>query len=173
MNKQIFIINGSGRVGKDTFVKFITIEMAQITKKIRSVENVSSVDEIKNIARMLGWKGGKSEKDRRFLSDLKVLTSKYNGFPFKSIKSKVEEFRQDDTTNILFLHIREPEEIQRAVDEFGAKTILIKRDNVKHITSNMADKNVFNYEYDYVIENNGTKEEFKEKAREFFTGVCQ
>lgn len=52
---------------------------------------------------------------------------------------------------MLFLHIREPEEIERAKNEFGAKTVLVKRDSIKHITSNMADGRVFNYEYDTAI----------------------
>jgi dephospho-CoA kinase len=53
------------------------------------------------------------------------------------------------------------------VKKLNAKTILMKRDSVKHITSNMADENVFNYDYDIVIENNGTLEELKEKAKLF------
>ena len=37
----------------------------------------------------------------------------------------------------------------------------------KHIISNMADENVFNYKYDYIVNNNGTKEELKNKCIEF------
>ena len=31
----------------------------------------------------------------------------------------------------------------------------------------MADKNVFNYSYDFIIDNNGTKEELNDKAKKF------
>ena len=37
-------------------------------------------------------------------------------------------------------------------------TILITRDSVPQITSNMADGGVFNYHYDTIIKNNDTKE---------------
>ena len=71
----------------------------------------------------------------------------------------------------MFLHIREPEEITRAVKAFGAKTILVIRNTVKRITSNIADENVFNYNYDFIIDNNGTKEELNSKAKKFIQEV--
>ena len=91
--------------------------------------------------------------------------------PFESMKNKVTEFIKDEESKFLFLHIREPEEITRAVKEFGAKTVLIIRNSVKHITSNMADENVFNYNYDFVIDNSGTKEELNSKAKDFVQEV--
>lgn len=91
--------------------------------------------------------------------------------PFKSMKNKVNEFLKDEESKILFLHIREPEEITRSVKEFGAKTVLIVRNSVKHITSNIADQNVFDYNYDFVIENNGTIDELDEKAKVFVGGI--
>lgn len=173
MDKQIFIINGSGGVGKDTFVELVSVELNDILKKFHTVINFSSIDKVKEIAREIGWSGRKSEKDRKFLSDLKVLTSEYCDMPFKSMKNKVNDFLKDEESRFLFLHIREPEEITRIVKEFGAKTILIKRNVVKHITSNMADENVFNYDYDFVIENNGTIEELHEKAKKFVQEVIK
>lgn len=171
MDKHIFIINGSGGVGKDTFVELVYTELNDILKKFHTVINFSSIDKVKEIAREIGWDGKKSEKDRKFLSDLKILTSDYCDMPFQSMRSKVAEFMNDEESIFLFLHIREPEEIARAVNEFGAKTILVVRDAVKHIVSNMADKNVFNYNYDFVIDNNGTKEELNCKAKIFVEEV--
>ena len=171
MNKQIFVINGSGGVGKDTFVELVSVELNDILKRFHTVVNFSSVDRVKEIAREIGWDGKKTEKDRKFLSDLKVLSSNYCDMPFQSMKNKIEEFIRSDEGQILFLHIREPEEIERVVREFDAKTLLIVRDSVMHITSNMADKNVFDYSYDFVIENKGTIEELKDKARQFANEV--
>ena len=108
----------------------------------------------------------KTEKDRKFLSDLKLLCTEYNNMPFKSMQEKVEEFKNDDA-EFLFLHIREPEEIEKAKKAFNAETILIIRDNIEQITSNMADKNVRDYNYDIVIYNNDTLEELKCKAMKF------
>lgn len=166
MEKQIFIINGSGGVGKDTFVELVD-KCIQETYHSKDVVNFSSVTDIKRIAKELGWNGGKTEKDRKFLSDLKYLTSEYNDYSFNSMKNMVKQFDNDESALFLFLHIREPGEIKRAVTEFGAKSILVKRDSIKHITSNMADANVYNYNYDYIIENNGTINDLKNKAREF------
>lgn len=126
---------------------------------------------MKEIAKQIGWTGKKSEKDRKFLSDLKILTSEYCDMPFESMKNKVTEFIKDEESKFLFLHIREPEEITRAVKEFGAKTVLVIRNSVKHIVSNMADENVFNYNYDFIIDNSGTKEELNNKAKDFVQEV--
>lgn len=172
MNKQIFIINGSGGVGKDTFVELVSAELNNMLKKFHTVTNFSSVDKVKEIAREIGWDGKKSEKDRKFLSDLKILTSEYCDMPFESMKSKVTEFMKDEESKFLFLHIREPEEIVRAVKEFGAKTVLVIRNSVRHIVSNIADENVFNYNnYDFIIDNSGTKEELNSKVKDFVQEV--
>ena len=171
MDKPIFIINGSGGVGKDTFVELVSIDLNDIFKQFHTVVNFSSIDRVKEIAKEIGWDGEKTEKSRKFLSDLKVLTNEFCDMPFRSMESKVDEFNKNEESKCLFLHIREPEEIRRAVKEFGAKTILIVRDSVKHITSNTADKNVFNYEYDFVIDNNGTLEDLKDEAKRFIESV--
>lgn len=161
------MINGSGGVGKDTFVEFVSEEMNAKLKRFHTVWNFSSVDKIKDIAKEIGWDGGKSERDRKFLSDLKMLASEYNDMPFESMKIKVHEFLNDENAVFLFLHIREPCEIQRAVQWFSAKSILIVRDEVARITSNEADRNVRNYSYDLMIINNGELEDLREYAKEF------
>ena len=139
LDKHIFIINGSGGVGKDTFVELVSSELNDRLKRFHTVVNFSSVDRIKEIAREIGWDGKKKEKDRKFLSDLKILCSNYCDMPFQSMRNKVLDFIKDETSKVLFLHIREPVEIARAVKEFGAKTILIVRP-IKQILSNIADK---------------------------------
>ena len=113
MSKKVFIINGSGGVGKDTFVDFVS--------KYVSVKNVSSVDEVKHFAFMLGWNGEKDEKGRKLLSDLKDLLTEYDDRPFEYLKRSVEEFKNSRYDEFCFLHIREPEEIQRTKEEFNAK----------------------------------------------------
>lgn len=63
---------------------------------------------------------------------------------------------------------REPEEILRFKNKFNATTLLIKRELMENITqSNDADSNVLNFNYDYVINNNGTLLELKTKAIKF------
>lgn len=160
MNKYIFITNGMARCGKDTFAIYLN--------DIIPTLKYSSIDKVKEIAELCGWDGkSKTEKDRKFLSDLKLLTSEYSNMPFKSIEDKVNTFKTDDRFRVMLIDIREPNEIEKAKNVFDAKTILIKNDRVKNINSNMADRNVFNYEYDFVIENNGTLEQFKDVIYDF------
>ena len=169
MEKQIFVINGSAGTGKDTFVEMVENALENINKNYW-VENYSSVTRVKEIAEICGWNPKvKTEKDRKFLSDLKLLLTEYNDLPFKDLGYVVEGFLHDgfEDSKMLFLHIREPIEISKAVNAFNAKTILVKRDSVIHITSNMADENVFNYDYDIIIENNGMPEDLQEKANQF------
>lgn len=160
MQKQIFIINGSAGVGKDSFVSLVRKNFEQ------SVENFSSVDKVKEIAKIIGWDGSKSEKDRKFLSDLKLLCTQYNDMPFNTMSKRVESFKKNDSV-MLFLHIREPEEIERAKLAFNAKTLLVTRDAVKQVMSNSADANVFNYQYDITISNDSEFKCLIKKAVEF------
>jgi len=68
----------------------------------------------------------------------------------------------------LLIDIREPEEIRKLCNNYNyVKTILIRRNSVKNITSNMADAGVFDYDYDFVIENNGTIDELKNTVKNF------
>ena len=165
LGKQIYITNGMGRCGKDTFAKFLD----DIVRTLR----YSSIDKVKYIAKLCGCDGGKTEKDRKFLSDLKLLTTEYSNMAFEAIKSKVNEFLEDSKHVVMLIDIREPAEIEKAKTAFGAKTILIENKNVKTISSNMADANVFNHTYDYTVKNNGTLDDFKENVKEFVSTVIQ
>ena len=155
--KKIVVINGTGGCGKDTFVLFCS--------KYASVYNFSSIDKVKEVAKVIGWTGKKTEKDRKFLSDLKKLTTEYNDMAFNSIKDAVNTFN-DSNLDIMFIHIREPEEIKRAVDNFNAYSLLIKRENQSKITSNYSDASVEDYDYDFTIINT-TLDEYEKEAKKF------
>lgn len=157
--KQFVIINGTGGSGKDTFVDFC--------RKYAKVFNFSTVDKVKEIAKIIGWDGvSKTEKDRKFLSDLKQLTTEYNNMPLLDLMEKANAFRGSDD-EIMFIHIREPENIKAAVEALGgAKTLLIKREGLSNISSNRSDSEVDNYPYDDRITNT-TLEELDVQARQY------
>lgn len=163
MKKQVFIINGSGGVGKDTLVSLV--------QKHISAVNISSVDEVKKFATMMGWDGKKDEKSRKFLSDLKNILIEYNDKPFSYLKESVHDFLNDECNELCFLHIREPQEIQRAKEAFNAITILVTRDKVKQIRSNHADSDVLDYSYDYRVVNNGSLEDLEQMAITFIHNI--
>jgi len=160
MNKKIVIINGSGGVGKDTFV--------DCCREYANVKNISSVDKVKQAAKILvNWNGEKDEKSRKLLVDLKALSIEYNDFPTKYIKQEADMFLENDNQDIMFVHIREISEIEKVKKLLNAQTLLITSNRVKKIVSNNSDANVENYNYDYYISNDGTIEELKEKAKKF------
>ena len=159
MTKQIFITNGMARCGKDTFAKILNEYIPTL--------KYSSIDKVKEVAKLCGWTGGKSEKDRKFLSDLKQLTTEYSDMSFEDIRLNMHKFISDDIHYIMLIDIREPKEIERVKQVFNAKTILIKNNRVKNISSNNSDANVFDYTYDFVIQNNGTLDEFRNNIYKF------
>ena len=104
MKKITIIINGKGGAGKDT--------MCEMAAKHFRTMNVSSIDPIKKIASQNGWNGEKDDKSRKFLADLKKIFTDYNDLPTEYIFGKYKEFLVSDC-EILFVHIREPEEIEK------------------------------------------------------------
>lgn len=177
LEKPIVIINGTGGSGKDTFVEFVT--------QYESVYNFSSIDLVKEIASLeaitkqegrewlkeYGWNGKKTEKDRKFLSQLKKVWKEYNDLPFLDTKKAIEDFQVSDK-KIRFIHIREPEEIKQVVNAvgLGVSTLLIKRRGLDNITSNSSDALVDNYPYDFIIENNSL-EELEFQAKQFIENI--
>lgn len=160
--KKIFVQNSVGGSGKDTW--------ASLLNKYIPTLKYSIVDLPKEAAKVLGWDGGKTEKDRRFLSDIMDLSTDYNDAPFKDVLSLVTDFKNNKDYveyEVLIIDMRDPKDIARAVETFGAETILIRNPNVEKIESNHADRDVENYEYNYIIENNGTLEQL-EKVAEYF-----
>ena len=151
MKKVAIVINGAGGVGKDT--------LCELAAKHFKVMNISSITPIKEIAALCGWDGTKDNKSRKFLSDLKNLCVEYNDYPTSWAKAHYDEFLLSDD-EILFVHIREPKEIEKFVSATGgnAVTLLIRggkrMSNEKY--GNASDDGVEDYPYDYYFLNENT-----------------
>ena len=162
--KKIFVQNSVGGSGKDTW--------ASLLNKYIQTYKYSIVDLPKEAAKVLGWDGGKTEKDRKFLSDVMDLSTEYNDAPFKDVLSIVTDFKNNLLEyDVLIIDMRDPKDIARAVEEFEAETILIRNPNVRKIVSNHADRDVENYKYDFIIENDGTLEQLERVAKLFVCDV--
>ncbi len=158
--KLVFVVNGKPRAGKDTF--------AQILGKYLEVYKYSSVTKVKEIAKLCGWDGAKEERDRKFLHDLKMITTEYCDMSHNDVLNEIQKFYNGEIEADVFLvDIREPEAIDHLKEEVPVLTVFIESDRVPAITSNAADANVENYEYDFSITNNGTIEEFEESIKLF------
>lgn len=160
MFKYILIVNGLPRSGKTTF--------GHILHEFMPVWSYSSVTKIKKMAMVCGWdETMKTEKDRKFLSDLKKVTTEYNDFVFNDLRRVVNQFYEQDQYKFLLIDIREPEEIERAVNQFGAKTVFIENYRAEEVTSNPSDARVREYNYDYKICNNASLEIFRKEIARF------
>ena len=166
MKKLTLVINGRGGVGKDTLC-----EVAATRYRVR---NISSITPIKELARQCGWTGGKSDRDRRFLSDLKELTAAYNEYPTRWITEEYRAFLESDE-EILFVHIREGGEIRKFVSATGkeARTLLVRAEGRlgAHIYGNASDDLVEEYPYDYYFSNDDEKEVAAERFLAFLAEI--
>lgn len=166
MKKLVVIINGNGGVGKDTLCDFATESF--------SVRNISSVTPIKEIASMGGWKGEKDAKARKLLADIKEAFIAYNDLPFLYIKEQYHEFLESDTEEVMFVHIREGEEINKVKKYIGTPciTLLITRTQQdEQCWGNPSDDNVAGYEYDYRYSNDKMLTEAKADFTTFLKEV--
>lgn len=136
--------------------------------------NISTVDLVKQAAKILGWNEQKDEKGRKFLSDLKDLATEYSDLSVSYISETIFQ-AQENETEAIFVHCREPKELTRLKKRFNAITLLIKNNRVKPIESNHADRDIEQYDYDFVIENNEGLLELTKKAADFIKeiGVLQ
>lgn len=163
MGRFLLVVNGKPGAGKDTF--------AELLNKYTSVYKWSIIDPIKAAAIDYGWRGGKTDKDRKFLADFKKLVDDYSDYSFEETFNKVMNFDFGMITDdIMVIDMRDPKDIERAVELYDAITVYIKNDNVPMIESNDADAQTGEdaYDYDYVINNSGTMEEFEQSVQLFY-----
>lgn len=169
---KIFIINGKGGSGKDSFINFLTEEFSNDYK----ILNYSTVDPVKQFARVIGWDEEKNSKGRRLISELKRIMTEYNDLPMREIIHTVniteKLYGKDNPYVIIFIHCREPNEIDRLKEALLAETILIERESLKNKDfGNSSDNDVYNYYYDYVIDNNGSLEDLKDATIKFMEEI--
>lgn len=173
MKKSIFIINGSGRAGKDKFIEYCA--------ELIPIRNISSIDHIKYALEIIcpTYENGLEKQQneigdqwRQNLHDLKMLSTKMDDGPFKIIMYKIKEFLNDSNDKVMFIHIREPEEIKKIKESCECKTILIKNNNIRSLESLNFEKNVIDFNYDIIIENNDTLDILKKQAINFVSEYC-
>lgn len=131
----------------------------------KKVEILSTINYVKEIAKTIGWDGGKTIEDRKFLSDLKDALTEWKDLPYQKIKEQIEDCRNRNI-DFIFIDCREPAEIQRFVNDYQALTVLVQRGDIIFI-GNHADDNVLNYQYDITIDNSRGLDELMQEATIF------
>lgn len=167
MKRVLIVVNGTARAGKDSFVEFVSSVMEEhgICSSL-----VSSVDNVKEAAKLLGWDGTKDELGRKFLSDLKDMSTSYYDGPTKYMLSRIGSCK----CQVMFFMIREPEEIHKFVKITGAKTVVIRRHSAEAMSyCNHADLNVLEYVYDDEIMNDAGIPELSAKARIYANNIIK
>lgn len=158
---RVVIINGYPGSGKDTF--------AELCGEFAKVDNVLTSTPAKNALQLLGWNGEKTPEARDLLSVLIEASYEHFNGPVNYVMEKIEE----SDSEIIFVHVREPKNIDLFKEHIpGLMTLFIERDTQKQSYSNDSDNDVENYVYDVCIANNGTVEQLKECA-EAFTGLVK
>jgi hypothetical protein len=171
---NVFLLNGAPTAGKDTFCEMV-IKHGKSHRL--TVKTISSVDDVKRLATEMGWSGAKEDKDRDFLAELKYLWKRYNNGPLRDMLAKCKKLDYD----ILFVHIRETDEIDELKNLLNAAIHEVSLDriycwsmyldrNVTSVTSNAADAQAMTsegYDYDIILDNNGTLEDLEHAAIAF------
>lgn len=169
-NKLIIIINGAGGSGKDT--------ICDIVGHYYKTKNVSSVDPIKSICFWGGYSSSdKSPKGRKLISDVKKAFVEYNDLPTQYLLENYEDFIMDEN-EILFLHIREPSEIEKFKQQLNSPikcfTLLVQSKRTDNIFyNNTSDDDVQNYSYDFTYHNDVELPNLEENFMKFFIEILE
>lgn len=159
---KIFIVNGVATSGKTTFETMIQEIAAAHGEKVIIL---STIDYVKEIAKKIGWDGTKTPENRRMLSDLKDLLTRWNDSPHQKVHDRIMDTKD---AAAIFIDSREPEDIKRFVEEYNALTVLVQRGKEVVLIGNHADDNVNNFEYDCYIDNSRGLSELLEEAAIFY-----
>ena len=179
---KVVIINGKPQSGKDTFCKYAQGYCDDDESANTLI--ISSVDPLKEMLAQLGWDGTKTDKIRDMLMDMKQLWVQNQDGPTMFLFNNILEFHKACTgeDNIVFVHIREPEEIKKLVnaltgfESMGIDVIslLVIRESGEDTPNQPAETRrsddealINSYEYDVTINNDEDLIKLQELAAEF------
>ena len=138
------------------------------------VSELSTVDFVKEVDRICGWKGKKDKKDREFLHDLKEAMEKWDNIPNKKVLEDAENIIKNylGLNHLFFVNIREPESIERfsqLLMENGIESpikILIESNMSSNEVDSIAEE-INKIKYDRIYKNNGTLKDLANTAGDF------
>lgn len=160
--KKVFVINGPARTGKDTFINICR----QLLANRMGVFTFSAVDEVKEYLKVEeGWDGVTKDAYWRLrMYEVKMRMVAENDRPTRYL---VEGIETSPDNSVVFLHIREPEEIVKLLQHYPeAMTIHLSSEGVD-LYENPADSNTQLIDYNFYLFNEGTIDEFVEIVRVF------
>lgn len=170
VSKIIFIINGTGGVGKDTFVKLYEKNIKSRFKNNVIVHNISTITPIRQmLEHCVDDINLRDEKTRQLLSSVKNALEEYNDYTTEYAAECIRGFIKSTEIGTLFIHLREPNLIDKLKDrckETIINTILIDKSNVDGFDNESDDiDNIHNYRYDIDVINDTTIDDLEENAK--------
>jgi len=163
---KVIVMNGQGGSGKSTFEQYV-VDFA--AKDNKTVSIYSMVTYVKECAKLLGWDGGKTDVDRKFLSDLKLALESWNNSPRINVEAEINA-AEEAGDSLIFIDAREGEDIEWLRETFDTTVILVDR-KLNRTYGNIADDGVMDITYDFVVDNTGTLDDLKDSAEVFWNLV--
>lgn len=166
------VLNGLAKTGKDTFINLVGKAGLGDT----FVYNVSSIDPFREIPKLFGWDGEKTDDYRMCLKLLKEASVCIDDFPNRfllDMRKKVIKDYEDFLENIfIFYHIREPGEILKLKERIPKLiTVLLRGKDEIEENFPASDIEVLDYQYDITVENKGNLEDLLATAEHFLKYV--
>ncbi len=168
--EKLYVLAGKARSGKDTMALFMENCLKEKGKK---VIRLSYGIYPKYYAKLIcNWDGKDETKPRSFLQKISVESRDINkGYVTRRMEEDINILK-DYFDVIIITDSRLKEEVEMPKEKFkNVITIKVTRPNFKSPLTKKQQENIIetaldNYNnYDYIMENSGTLEEFKEKIK--------
>lgn len=175
-NGVIILINGCGGSGKDTFEDMVKGFLYGVVPL--KIHHISTIDPLRNIAKeIVKINDPKSvlDKDsyRDCLADLKATWDKNYDGSFIYLTKKLAQIRLErDLKHVVFVHVREKENIERIVrdihmESWSITTLCVYGRTDPSVFSNSSDRDVMSYHYDVYVNNSGNMDDLKNAAEAY------
>lgn len=162
---KIFYINGYAQAGKDTFVDMVSTRCKCACH--------STIDTVKSVCfEHFAWDGKKDEKGRNLLAAVKAAWLAYNNGPVVEVGDVIEKYNALATKHsgidILFVMVREIDQIKEMIQLYGGETLYVIRSGVQYVElENMFSNAGAGFAYDHIIVNDGSLLDLEKKAAQF------
>ena len=163
--RGLIFVNGQPRAGKDTTIGFLRQSLRR--HGILSDE-FSSIEPVREMLEKAGFDlSQKTEADRKLLSVIGDATEEHSAFRTSHCIFRTnllfDRAQAEGMGAIMFLHTREPKTIEKlrmTAGDIPSATVFVKSDRAV-LANNPSDAGVFDMEYDFTIENNGTLDDLQ------------